>query len=83
MQSAAKEPIAGEEVLSLLDGMDELFVAQGKKVLHFDLASERPADEELLGLLLGRSGKLRAPALRRGSRLIIGYNQELLPATLS
>ena len=37
MQSAAKEPIAGEDVLSLLDGMDELFVAQGKKVLHFDI----------------------------------------------
>ena len=69
-------------MLALLEGMDELFVAQGK-VLHFDLKTERPADDELLGLLLGRSGKLRAPALRRGARLIVGYNQELLPTTLA
>jgi arsenate reductase-like glutaredoxin family protein len=83
VQSAAKEPVEGKAVLALLEGMDELFVAQGKKVLHFDLKTERPADDELLGLLLGRSGKLRAPALRRGARLIVGYNQELLPTTLA
>jgi arsenate reductase-like glutaredoxin family protein len=83
VQSAAKEPVEGKAVLALLEGMDELFVAQGKRVLHFDLKTERPADDELLGLLLGRSGKLRAPALRRGARLIVGYNQELLPTTLA
>jgi arsenate reductase-like glutaredoxin family protein len=83
VQSAAKEPVEGKAVLALLEGMDELFVAQGKKVLHFDLQTERPTDDELLELLLGRSGKLRAPALRRGARLIVGYNQELLPTTLA
>ena len=45
-------------------------------------SSQRPADEELLPLLLGRSGKLRAPTFRCATRLIVGYNQALLPLAL-
>ena len=48
-----------------------------------DLARDRPSDEDLLGLLLGRSGKLRAPAVRIGRRLIVGYNAELLEDALA
>ena len=57
-------------------------MAKGKKSLFFDLEKQRPSDKELLGLLLGRSGKLRAPAIRIGRRLIVGYNSELLESTL-
>ena len=53
-------------------------MAQGKKVRRVDLGGARPSDEELLGLLLGRSGKLRAPAIRTGSKLLVGYNEEIL-----
>ena len=66
----------------MVEGVSELFVAQGKSVLRFDLEQARPSDAELLKLLLGRSGKLRAPAMRRGRRLIVGYNQALLAETL-
>ena len=83
VQSATKEPIAGASVLALLEGATELFVAQGQRVLRSDLTAQRPTDEELLALLLGRSGKLRAPAFRCGTRLIIGYNQALLPTALA
>ena len=82
VQSATKEPVAGTAALALLEGATELFVAQGQRVLRFDLTAQRPADEELLQLLLGRSGKLRAPALRCGTRLVVGYNQVLLPLAL-
>ena len=82
MQSTGKEPIEGKDALGVLDGVKDLYVAKGRKSLHFDLTDERPSDEDLLGLLLGRSGKLRAPALRSGDRLIVGYNAELLGDTL-
>ena len=78
VQNAAKDPIEGPAALDLLEETAELFVARGRRVLRFDLMSQRPPDDELLGLLLGRSGKLRAPALRYRSRLIVGYNQDLL-----
>jgi len=60
----------------------DLFVARGKRVVHVDLVKARPSDDELLGLLLGRSGKLRAPTLRTGARLLVGYNQEILDSVL-
>jgi len=82
LQSTGKEPIEGKDALAVLDGVKDLYVAKGRKSLHFDLKKDRPSDDELLGMLLGRSGKLRAPALRSGDRLIVGFNAELLGDTL-
>ena len=69
--------------------MNELLVAKGRKVERFDLTGDRPDDAvrtgalvgrytSLTDLLLGRSGKLRAPAMRVGDSLVVGYNQALL-----
>jgi arsenate reductase-like glutaredoxin family protein len=74
--------LVGEAALSVLAGVTRLHVAKGKKVIHYDLGEESPTDAELLGLLLGRSGKLRAPTIRTGSSLLVGYNQELLTTAL-
>jgi arsenate reductase-like glutaredoxin family protein len=82
VQSAGKDPIEGDAALDVLDGVRDLYVAKGRSVLHVDLATERPSDAHLLDLLLGRSGKLRAPAVRVGTKLIVGYNADLLDDTL-
>ena len=58
--------------------MRELLVAKGKKIVTIDLADARPSDDELLELMLGRSGSLRAPSLRVGDRFVVGYNAELM-----
>ena len=62
--------------------MTDLYVAKGKKTIHFDLANARPSDEEILNLILGRSGTLRAPALRRGTVFVVGFNPDILSDTL-
>ena len=82
VQSAGKDPVVGTAALAVLDGISDLYVAKGRNVLHVDLREARPPDAELLELLLGRSGKLRAPTLRSGSHLLVGYNEELLSSTL-
>ena len=66
----------------MLSDVRFLHVAKGKKIEVFDLSKDRPSDDELLGMLLGRSGKLRAPAIRTGDRLVVGFNQDLLASTL-
>ena len=66
----------------VLEGVGHLLVAKGKKILRFDLKDDRPSDAELLDLLLGRSGKLRAPTIRTGATLLVGYNLELLETGL-
>lgn len=82
MQSTGTDPIEAEAALELLEGVKDLYVAQGRKTVHLDLAKDRPSDDELLAMLLGRSGKLRAPSIRKGKKLIVGYNEELLSSTL-
>lgn len=41
-----------------------------------------PSDEEILGLILGRSKTLRAPTLRRGKTLLVGFNADSYSETL-
>tara|TARA_R110002072_G_scaffold233795_2_gene391437 strand:- start:42205 stop:42393 length:189 start_codon:yes stop_codon:yes gene_type:complete len=61
--------------------MKELYVARGKKLVHFDLKKAYDEDE-IAGLILGRSGTLRAPVLRVGKKLIVGFNEEALGQVL-
>jgi len=75
--------VEGEAALGLLDGVARLRVAKGKKVEDFDLKKDRPSDEELLSLLLGRSGKLRAPTIRTGSTLLVGFHLGMFEEELS
>jgi arsenate reductase-like glutaredoxin family protein len=73
---AKKATIKGAAALSVLEGVDELYVAKGKKVEHVDLKKAKPDRATLLGLLLGPTGNLRAPTLRRGHTLIVGFDEE-------
>ena len=41
------------------------------------------ADEELLRFILGPSGKLRAPVLRSGDLLVVGFNADLYREALT
>lgn len=68
--------MGADEALALLAGINELYVAKGKKVTHLNLKKDRPADDELTKLLLGPTGNLRAPTLKKGKTLIVGFNEE-------
>ena len=41
-----------------------------------DLKKQQPDEDELKKLVLGPTGNLRAPTLRKGKTLIVGFNQE-------
>lgn len=59
--------------------MTELCVAKGRKLVRVDLtAGDRPADSELVGMMVSRWGKLRAPAMRVGTTFVVGFNQDML-----
>jgi hypothetical protein len=50
-------------------------VARGKKVLTFDM-SDPPDDETLASALLGPTGNLKAPTLKMGKTLLVGFGEE-------
>ena len=72
---AKKATIKGDAALSVLKDVDQLYVAKGKRVVHRDLRREKPPRAELLALLLGPTGNLRAPTLRKGRTLIVGFDE--------
>ena len=62
--------------MDLLKEVSELYATKGKKVTHIRLKKERPDDDELLKLMLGPTGNLRAPTLRKGKTLMVGFHEE-------
>jgi hypothetical protein len=72
---AKKVRFAEREALVLLEDVDEVWAAKGKKIVHFDLERDRPSRADLLGVLLGPSGNLRAPTLRLGRTLVVGFDE--------
>jgi hypothetical protein len=71
-----------EQALRLVKDVDEVYVAKGAKIIHLDLAREKPDRATLLALLLGPSGNLRAPTLRRGRTLLVGFDEPTYKAVL-
>ena len=72
---AKKQTITGGHALGVLDHVDTLYVVRGKRVVHVDLTKDKPDRATLLGLLLGPTGNLRAPTLRKGRTLLVGFDE--------
>lgn len=53
----------------------KVYVAKGKKVEEFDPGGR--AGAKVVAAMLGPTGNLRAPCLRVGKTVIVGFNEEL------
>ena len=72
---AKKATIKGDAALGVLKDVDQRYVAKGKRIVHVDLRRDKPPRAELLALLLGPTGNLRAPTLRKKRTLIVGFDE--------
>ena len=72
---ARKATLKEKEALALAGQADEIYASKGKQVVHLDLKKDRPDKATLAGLLLGPTGNLRAPTLRKGRTLIVGFDE--------
>lgn len=71
----ATRKLGAEEAGALIKGASRLIVAKGKKVSEFRPAKD--PSEEILPLMLGSTGNLRAPTIRRGKTVVVGFNEEI------
>lgn len=71
-----KEPLDADEAVALARKAADLHVTRGKKVVHLNLRRDQPTDEELRTLVVGPSGNLRAPAIRHGRTLLVGFDAD-------
>lgn len=52
-------------------------VAKGKKVVTFDMKKTSTRDDDFRKAVIGPSGYLRAPTLRTGKTMLVGFNPEM------
>jgi hypothetical protein len=72
---AGKSRKGRAEALALARSADRVVVARGKKVVTFDMKRDPPDDDTLAAHLLGPTGNLKAPTLRRGRTLLVGFGE--------
>jgi len=72
---ATKDRKGRDETLELARTAAKVVVARGKKVVTFDMKREPPDDETLAAYLLGPTGNLKAPTLRVGDTLLVGFGE--------
>ena len=62
------------DAADLLAEASELIAMKGKKINRFDVTKE--VSDEAVQAMLGPTGNLRAPTLRKGKTLIVGFHEE-------
>ncbi len=76
-KTPASRKLGRADAEALLAEADALFVAKGRKRTEAATSDEGAAD-----LMLGPTGNLRAPTVRVGRTLIVGYHEEALGRAL-
>ncbi|WP_156013295.1 hypothetical protein [Thioalkalivibrio sp. HK1] len=70
----ASRKLGREDARSLAEGCSRAIVSKGKKTTVFTISGV--PDDDLIDAMLGPTGNLRAPALRVGKTLLIGFDEE-------
>jgi hypothetical protein len=77
MVDARKERFGSGELEPIFKGARRVLACKGKKVQEFDMRSVAVTDEAFEVSVLGPSGNLRAPTLRAGSTVVVGFHAEV------
>jgi len=71
-ERSTKRPIDDSEARALLGSVDEVWIARGAKI------DRRLAARVTVGDLRGPTGGIRAPLLRSGRHLLVGFHEATL-----
>jgi len=69
--------------VKLARGMTTVINVRGGAATTIDLKRDKPSDDALAKALLGPTGNLRAPTIRVGKTLVVGFNPEIWAELLS
>jgi len=72
----ATKKLGRDSAESIAAAAKRMLVAKGKKVRIFELAKDG-VTEEAVDAMLGPTGNLRAPCLKVGRVVLVGYNEEV------
>ena len=72
LRNSRKEPLSDKEARALIASVSKVIVAKGKKF------EELSASEVKIANLKGPTGNYRAPIVRKGKTLLVGFHAETL-----
>lgn len=72
---ARKERLEADATWDIMGSADSIVVAKGKSVETYIPTEDNKV--EILKVVLGRSGSLRAPTVQTGNVFYVGYNESL------
>ena len=75
-RNSRKEPLSDKEARALIASVAKVIVAKGKKF------EELPAAKTKIANLKGPTGNYRAPMLRKGKTLLVGFHAETLDSLI-
>lgn len=75
----ASRKLARDDAAKLARAASEVIVAKGKKLDRFDGGK---ATAEVVDAMLGPTGNLRAPCIRAGKTILVGFNEEVYEEVL-
>ncbi len=76
----ASRKLGREAALVLASAVSKIIVAKGKRVDEFSIKGT-PSDD-VIDAMLGPTGNLRAPTMRVGKTVMVGFNEEQYQAIL-
>lgn len=74
--TANKVKLQAEDAWALASSASKVVVSRGKKLETFDMKAGAADRESVLKAILGPTGNLRAPTIRKGKTLYVGFNEE-------
>jgi len=75
----ASRKLAKREAADLAKKASKIVVAKGKKVTEF---AGGKAGKDVIEAMLGPTGNLRAPTIRKGKTVLVGFNEEVFERIL-
>ena len=75
-RNSRKEPLSDKEARALIASVGNVIVAKGKKFEKLPASTAKIAD------LKGPTGNYRAPMLRKGKTLLVGFHAETLESLI-
>jgi len=79
---AGKLKLGRADALKLARQTSQIIVAKGRKIVTFDMKRDPPHVETLLKHMLGPTGNLRAPTIKKGRTVLVGFHEEMYQGAL-
>jgi arsenate reductase-like glutaredoxin family protein len=81
MADANKAKLDHAAALTMARQVDRVIATKGKKRTELDMR-QKPSDDEVIALLLGPTGNIRAPLVRIGKTLVVGFDPDVYSGAL-